>query len=318
MSRICFAALTFALAWHAQTGLAQNYPTHPIRIVASAAGGGSDAITRLIAQGVSPALGQGVVVDNRGGGVIPGEIVAKSAPDGYTLLYYGSALWLSPLMRDHAPYDVLRDFAPVTLAISAPSILVANPLLPVNSVTDLIALAKAKPGTLNYGSGSAGVSNHLAAELFKSMAGVDIVRIPHRGSGPAMISLFANQVQIVFAAIAGATPHVKQGRLKALGITSAKRSPQFPDLPTIAESGLPGYEFTSIWGVFAPANTPRPIVERLNREIVLVLNRPDVKDKAVASGVDVVASTPAQLTAGIKADITRLGKVIKDANIREE
>ena len=162
------------------------------------------------------------------------------------------------------------------------------------------------------------MSNHLAAELFKSMAGVDIVRIPHRGSGPAMISLFANQVQIVFAAIAGATPHVKQGRLKALGITSAKRSPQFPDLPTIAESGLPGYEFTSIWGVFAPANTPRPIVERLNREIVLVLNRPDVKDKAVASGVDVVASTPAQLTAGIKADITRLGKVIKDANIREE
>ncbi len=296
----------------------QAFPTHPIRIVASAAGGGSDFMTRLIAQGLSPALGQSVIIDNRGGGSIPGEIVSKAAPDGHTLLYYGSAFWLSPLMRDHVPYDVARDFAPISLIISAPSMLVAHPSLPVSSAKELIALAKAKPGALNYGSASAGASNHLAAELFKNMAGVDIVRVPHRGSGPAIISLLGNQVQILFGAIGGVAPHVKQGRLKALGITSAERTPQFPDLPTIASTGLPGYEFTSIWGLFAPAKTPRPVIDRLYREIAKVLNAPEVKEKATAAGDDIIASSPEQFAAAVKSDIVRLGKVIKDAHIREE
>lgn len=296
----------------------QAFPTHPIRIVASAAGGGSDFMTRLLAQGLSPALGQSVIVDNRGGGSIPGDIVSKAPPDGHTLLYYGSAFWLSPLMRDHVPYDVARDFAPISLIISAPSILVAHPSLPVSSAKELIALAKTKPGALNYGSASAGASNHLAAELFKNMAGVDIVRVPHRGSGPAIISLLGNQVQILFGAIGGVAPHVKQGRLKALGITSAERTPQFPDLPTIASTGLPGYEFTSIWGMFAPAKTPRAIIDRLNKEITQVLRSPDVKEKATAAGDDIVASTPAQFAAAVQSDIVRLGKVIKDAHIREE
>ena len=296
---------------------AQNYPSRPVRIVASAAGGGSDLVTRAIAQKLSAQLGQSVIVDNRGGGVIPGQIVSLAPADGYTLLYYGSALWVSPLMRDETPYDVQRDFAPITLAVSSPNIMAVNPAVPANSVKEFIALAKAKPGVLNYGSGSPGTANHLAVELFKSMTGTNIVAIPHKGAGPAVISLLGNQVQMMIAPDSALSAHIKLNRLRALGVTSAKRSPQYPDLPVIAEA-VPGYEFTTIWGIFAPVKTPKPILERINREIVSALNSAEMKPILARAGVDVVASTPAQLAAAVKEDIVRLGKVIKDANIREQ
>ena len=310
------AVSTLAGAWGAAYGQ-QTYPARPIRIVASAAGGGSDFVTRTIAQKLALQVGQPVIVDNRGGGSIPGQIVSRAAADGYTLLYYGSTLWISPLMRDDVPYNVQRDFAPITLAVSSANIMVVNPSVPAKSVKEFIALAKAKPGVLNYGSAAAGTANHLSVELFKSMTGTDIVRIPHKGSGPAVISLLGNQVQMMIAAEGGLAPHIKAGKLRALGITSAKRSPLYPDLPAISES-VPGYEYTSIWGIFAPAKTPKPVVDTLNREIVIALNSPEVKSKVNGQGIDVVASTPEQLAAAVKQDIVRLGKVIKDNNIREE
>ena len=313
--KICTLGM-LAGAWNAAYGQ-QTYPVRPIRIVASAAGGGSDFVTRTIAQKVSLQVEQPVIVDNRGGGSIPGQIVATAPGDGYTLLYYGSTLWISPLMRDDVPYNVQRDFAPITLAVSSANIMVVTPSLPVNSVKEFIALAKAKPGVLNYGSAAAGTANHLSVELFKSMTGTDIVRIPHKGSGPAVISLLANQVQMMIAAEGGLAPHVKAGRLRALGVTSVKRSPLYPDLPAISES-VPGYEYTSIWGIFAPGKTPKPIVDRLNREIVTALNSTDVKAKVNSAGIEVVAGTPEQLAAAVKQDVVRLGKVIKDNNIREQ
>jgi tripartite-type tricarboxylate transporter receptor subunit TctC len=220
-------------------------------------------------------------------------------------------------MRDDVPYDVRRDFAPITVMVSAPNIMVVNPSVPANLVKEFIALAKSKPGVLNYGSAALGTANHLAVELFKSMTGTDIVPIPHKGAGPAVISLLANQVQMMIVPAGGMAPHIKAGRLRALGVTSVRRSPQYPDLPVISDS-VPGYEYMTIWGIFAPAKTPKPILDRLNREIVIALNSPEVKSKVTDVGIDVVASTPQQLAAAVQRDIVRLGKVIKDANIREQ
>lgn len=295
----------------------QDFPARPIRMLASAPGGGADFAARAIAQKLSTQVGQPVIIDNRGGGHIPGQIVSKAPADGYTLLYYGTTFWISPLMRDDVPYNVQRDFAPITLSVSASNMMAVHPSVPANTVKEFIALAKAKPGVLNYGSASAGTSNHLAVELFKSMTGTDIVRIPHKGAGPALISLIANQVQMMIAAEGGVAPHVKGGRLRALAMTSAKRSPLYPDLPVIAET-VPGYEFTGLWGIFAPARTPKPVIDKLNREIVIALNSPEVKPKVGEVGLTVVASTPEQLAAAVKADVVRLGKVIKDNNIRED
>jgi tripartite-type tricarboxylate transporter receptor subunit TctC len=294
---------------------AQEYPSRPIRIVTSEVGGGNDVQARMIARGLTDALGQQVIVENRPSGVIPGEIVSRATPNGYTLLLYNNTLWTGPLLQK-APYDPVRDLAPVITATVGPNILVVNTALPVKSVQDLIALAKAKPGALNYASSGMGATNHLAAELFKTMAGVDIVQIGYKGAGPGLNDLIAGQIQVMFPTAGAAVPHVKSGRVKALAVTSPGRSPVAPQLPTIAESGLPGYESLAIYGVFAPAKTPRAIVDRLNREIARILGAPDTRERFLAMGMETVGGTPEQLAARVKSEMQRMGRVIKAAGIK--
>ena len=286
-------------------------------MVAGETGGAGDFGARIVAQALAAALGHQVIVDNRGGTVVPLEIVTRAPADGHTLLYYGASLWLLPYMRDNASWDPIKDFSPITLAVSSPNLIVAHPSLAANSVKELIALAKSKPGSLNYASGITGSSSHLAAELFKSMAGVNIVRITYKGIGPALNDLIGGQVQLSFANVSAGLPHVRSGKLKLLAVTSAQSSALVPGAPTVAASGLPGYESASIFCIFAPAATPAPIIGRLNQEINRVLNQADVKQRFLNTGVETVGTTPAELSARIKSEMTKLGKVIKEAGIRE-
>jgi tripartite-type tricarboxylate transporter receptor subunit TctC len=299
------------------TANAQDYPNKPIRMVTAAVGGGADFVARLIAQGLSEGLGQQVIVENRTAGIVQAEIVAKAPPDGYTLLAATGAFWTFPLM-EKVPYDPVRDFSPVSLTVSAPSVLVVHPSVAANSVKELIAVAKAKPGSLNYASGPSGSSNHLSSELFKSMAGVDIVRIAYKGSGPGVLAVIGGEAQMIITSPNTVAPHVKAGKLRALAVTSAQPSALVPNLPTIAASGLPGYEFISIDAIFAPARTPAPVIKRLNQEIVRTLNRADIKEKFFNSGTEIVGSSPEQAAVRIKAEMTRLAKLIKEAGIKSE
>ena len=315
MKRLVAAGILYLSAGLA---LGQDYPNKPIRLISPGPGGGADFVARLIAQGISGPLGQQVVVDNRPAGVIPGQIVSKAAPDGYTLLINGNSFWIAPLMRDNTPYDPVNDFAPITTAVGSPNILVIHSSVAANSVKELIALARAKPGVLNYASSSAGGSAHLSAELFKHMAGVDIVRISYKTSGTSVSSLVSGEVQLMFANAPSVAPHIKSGRLKALAVTTLQPSVLFPELPTIAASGLPGFEVASVYGLFAPAKTPASIVNRLNQETVRVLARSDVKQKFLAAGVEPIGGTPQALAAAMKSEMSKMGKVIRDAGIREE
>lgn len=294
---------------------AHKYPSKPIRIVTSEPGGGNDIVARLLAEGLTTSLGERVIVDNRG--IVAAEIAARATPDGYTLLIYGANIWLMQYLRNHVPWDPLRDFAPVTIAVSLPNILVVHPALPVKSVRDLIDMAKAKPGQLDYAAGTIGVSPHLAAELFKAMTNTNITRVPYKGAGPALNGLIGGETQLMFPNAGSAIPHIKSGRLRALAVSTARASPLAPGLPTIAAT-VPGYEFFAVICVYAPAKTPAQIVERLNRDSVRILNQPDVRAKLFNSGSEVVASTPQEFAAYIRADMARMGKVIKDAGIRAE
>jgi len=293
---------------------AQDFPNKPIRIVTSEAGGGNDLQARVVARGLSAALGQQVIVENRPSGVLPGEIVSKASPNGYTLLLYNNALWTGPLLQK-TPYDPVRDLAPLTTVTIAPNILVVNNSLPVNSVADLIALARSKPGELNYASSGAGASNHLAAELFNTMARVRIVRIGYKGANQGLNDLIAAQIQVMFPTAGAAAPHVKSGRVKGLAVTSAERSQLAPQLPTVAASGLPGYESLAIYGMFVPAGTPRALISRLNSEIVKILGATDVKEKFFSIGMETIGGSPEQLAALVKSEMVRMGKLIKDAGI---
>ena len=319
-SRYIAVLLALGVIAGAMAASGQDYPRKPIRLVTAEPGGGNDFAARLIVQGLGGSLGQPMIVDNRGGagGIIAADIVAKAQPDGYTLLLYANNIWIIPLLTSNAPFDVIRDFAPITWAAKSPNTVVVHPALPVKSVEDLIAHARARPGELNYGSGGSGSSTHLAVELLKSMAGVNIVRVPFRGNAPALNALFAGEVHLMIATAGTVAPHLKSGRLRALAVTSAQPSPLAPGLPTVAASGLPGYESIQIYGVFAPGRTSSVIVKRLHDEIVRVLGRADVKEKFLAAGVEPVGSTPQQLAATIKSEIVRMSKVIKDAGIREE
>ena len=296
----------------------QSYPTKPVRMVTSAAGGSSDFAARLVAQGMAPGLGQPVIIDNRGGGVAAIEIVTKAPADGYTLLYYGSILWLLPLLQDGVPYDTLRDLEPVALVVSSPVVIIVNAAVPAKTIKELIALAKAKPGALNYGSGGAGSTGHLTAELFKSMAGVSMVRVPYKGAGPALAAVVSGEIQVMMASMGGMESQIKAGRVRALALTSTKRSTSFPDIPTVAESGLPGFEYGQMSGIFAPSKTSPAVVTRLNQEVARALGRADIKEKLVQSGADPQIGTPQEFGAKVKAEIARIGKVIKDAGIRAE
>jgi tripartite-type tricarboxylate transporter receptor subunit TctC len=296
---------------------AQEFPSKTVRIVASEAGGGGDFIARLLAVGLTSAFGQQVIVENRGGGVVAGDVVARSAPDGYTLLLYGNTLWLLPLMRKQVPYDPQRDFVPVTLAGRAGNVLAVHPSLPVKSVKELIALARARPGQLNFSTAAPGTINHLAGELFNSMAKINITRISYRGSPSALNALVSGEVQLMFATPAPARPHIQAGRVRPLGVTSSTRLPAYPDVPTIAEAGLPGFEAVSFHGIFAPAKTPDAILTRLQQEIARILARPETRDRFASIGAEPVGSTREELAAEIKAEIARMGKVIREAGIQE-
>lgn len=298
---------------------AQNFPNKPVRIVTADAGGTSDFMVRLIGQGLTSIWGQQVVVDNRsaGGGIIAATTVAKAAPDGYTLLFYGPTIWLLPFLRKNLPYDPARDLSPVTWASSAPSVLVVHPSLPVRSVADLIALAKARPGELNYGSGATGATVHLAAELFKAMADVSIVRINYKGTAQAVNDLIGGQVQVMFSSPGAAMPHVDSGRLRALAITSGQPSALFPGLPAVGAT-VQGYESVAIYGVFAPGGTPSALIARLSHDIVQVLRRPDVKEKFLKIGVEPIGNSPEEFAVKLKSEMGKWGKLIKDIGIGED
>ena len=314
--RLCTTALALALLPSISgTVWAQAYPVKPIRVVTAQVGGSQDFGIRLLAPNLTTALGQQVVVENRSGGTIGGEIVSKAAPDGYTLIYSGTIFWTLPLMRKVAPYDVLKEFTPVTMATQAPLIFVVHPAVPAKSVKEFIALAKAKPGSLNYGTGGVGSSNHLAAELFKSMAGVDITTVQYRGSGGGVIGLMGGEVQMMITSTGSVTPHIKSGRVRALAVTSSEPSALVPGLPTMAASGVPGYESTQKAGLFAPAKTSPAVVTRLNREMVTLLRRPDMKEKFFGDGVETVGSTPQELGTLVKSEIERIGRIIKAVGI---
>ena len=308
--------VAFFIAAASGGAFAQPYPSKPIRMLTSEPGGGGDIALRIMGPDLSAGLGQPVIIDNRPL-AISGEIVAKAQPDGYTATVYGTTLWLGPLLQPMR-FDPLRDFASISMLTRSPNVLVVHPSVGVSSVKDLIALAKAKPGVLNYASGNSGSTSHLAMELFKSMAGINIVRIPYKGAGPATTALSAGEVQVMLATGTSAAPHVKSGRVKALAVTTAQRSALIADLPTVAESGLPGYETASVYGMMTTAGTPASVIARLNRETMRVLSKPEIKERFLASGVEAVGSTPEQLSALIKSEVARMGKVIKDAGIRGE
>ncbi len=294
---------------------AQGYPAKTIRIVTAEAGGGLDIVARMVAQGVTTSLGQPVIVDNRG--IFAGEIVAKSPADGYTLLFYGNPIWLAPFLRNNVPYDPVADFAPVTWATDSSDLLVVHPSLPVKSVKELVSLAKARPGVLNYSSGITGAATHLEGELFKSLAKVNVTRIPYKGNGPALNALLGGQVDMTFANPGIVTSHIKSGRLRALAVTSLEPSRVVPGLPTVAAT-LPGYESVLILGIFAPARTPDAIRERLYSEFVQYLRRAEVKDRLFEVGFEVVAGSPAQLADKVKSEMAKWGKLISDGGMKEK
>jgi tripartite-type tricarboxylate transporter receptor subunit TctC len=306
------------MVWCAGPVSGQDYPNKPVRLVTTDAGGtGDTAIRLLIAHGLPGLLGQPLVVDNRPARVV-GEIVAKAKPDGYTLLITGSGFWNTPFLV-RSRYDPVKDFSPITMMNEAPQILVVHPSVAASSVKELIAIAKAKPGTLNYAAGNSLASAfNLAAEMFKSMAGVDIVGVPYNGTAQSITSVISGEVQLTFPSAGVVMPYIKAGQLRALAVTSAKPSAVVPGVPTMAGSGLPGYESVNMNGMFAPAGTPAAIIIRLNQQAVGLLSRPEVKENFLSTGAEVVASTPQQSAALMKADMDRVGRLIKAAGVRAE
>jgi len=323
--RVEQTVLSVALALGVAAGHAQvegGYPSKPIRmIVPSAPGSGPDIMARAIAQKLTDALGQAIVIDDKpgAGGIIGSEAAAKAPPDGYTLIMSNAgAHTVNPGLYAKLPYDPVKDFAPVTLVALAPNILIVHPTLPVRNVKELIALAKSKPGELTFGSGGNGSTAHLSGEMFKTMAGINIIHIPFKGSPAAVIGVIAGQIALAIPNIPPALPHVRSGKLKALAVTTAKRAAGVPDLPTVAESGLPGYEATAWFGVLAPAATPPQIIARLNAAIVKIAHARDMQERLTAEGADAVGNTPEQFAQIIRNDIAKWAKVVKASGARAD
>jgi tripartite-type tricarboxylate transporter receptor subunit TctC len=296
--------------------LAQEFPARVIRIVTSPPGGNNDFLARLIMKGLAERSGWQVVVDNRATLVAP-EVVARAAPDGHTLLAGGGS-FISGSLLEKLSFDPLRDFAAISITHRQPNILVVHPSVPVKSVKELIALARAKPGALNYGSAGAGSTNHLAAELFNTMAGVKTVRVNYKGVGPAVNALVGGEVHWMIVNLPAVSGYIQAGRLRQLAITSMEPSPLRPGLPTMAAAGVPGFESVLISGVFAPVATPAPVVTRLNQEIVRAINLPDIKEKFLALGIETVGSSPQEATAAIKSEIAKVARLIKEAGIQTQ
>ena len=319
-TRLALVAAVASAVLPATASAADAWPTKPIRmIVGFAPGGGTDTTARPIAQKLGDALGQQVIVDNRPGaaGNIATEIVTRANPDGYTIIMGTiAALAINPSLYGKLPFDPEKDLAPIIQAVDSTNILSLHPAVPANSVKELVALAKAKP--LNFGSSGVGGTGHLAGELFNMMAGVKMSHVPYKGGGPAMIDLVAGQVQLVFATAASAVPQIKAGRIKGLAVTTIKRSALMPELPTISEAGLAGFDANNWYGLLAPAKTPRPVIMRLNTEVAKILNMPDVKDFLFKQGLDAAPGTPEQFAAYMKSERAKWGKVIKAAGLKAE
>ena len=316
----CILAVVLTIGVHfsdAQPIHHEVWPNRPIRIITTDPGGAADIAARLIAPSLSKSFGQPVYIDNRSGGgsITAIEAVVNSSPDGHTLLLYGSPVWLMQLMKSKLSWDPIRDLAPISLVITQPNVLAVHPSLPVKTVQDLITLAKQKPGELNYSSGSVGASNHLAAELFNSMAKVKIERVPYKGGGAALLGILTNQTQLIFGTTASVKPQLESGKLRAIAVTTSQPSILLPGVPTIAASGLPDYEALTLYALFAPAKTPKPIIQLINQEVVKALNKPEVKQSLLKSGNESTPSTPEGLAKIIDEDIIRWGKIIRDANI---
>ncbi len=314
LSPLCFLG--------AQTAFAQEYPVKPVRfVIAFSPGGPSDILTRLIGSKLSESLGQPFIFDNRpgAGGNVAGEIVAKSPADGYTLLMgNNSILATNASLYKNMSFDPIKDLAPVALLASQPNILVVHPSLPVKSVKELIAFAKARPGQLNYASSGSGAAAHLAAELFKSMAGVDMVHIPYKGASPALVDMLAGQCQVMFATALSVQPYLQSNRLRPLAVSTAKRSRMLPQLPTVAEAGVPGFEATTWHGVVATGGTPTAVINKLNAEINKILRLPDVSTSLTRQGAEILGGTPQQFAAYVKAEIPKWTKVVKDSGARAD
>ncbi|HLH94484.1 MAG TPA: tripartite tricarboxylate transporter substrate binding protein [Xanthobacteraceae bacterium] len=316
------SCLLLLLALAPAAALAQTYPTRPVMLVSPFPPGGSvSLVARIVADKMSETLGQSIVVENRGGagGTIGARYVARSAPDGYTLLLgYTGTLAIGPTLYANAGFDPRRDFAPIGEIGSAPLMAVAHPSLPVHSIAELIAYAKANPGKVNFGSAGIGTVGQLAGELMNTMAGIELVHVPYKGTGPALTDLLGGHIPLMFTPIPTAHGQVQAGALRALAVTSAQRSSLLPDLPTVAESGLPGYEAALRYGLVAPAGTPRPIVERLNKELRTALASPDVRERLAADGAEVLPSTPEQYAADIDREETTWGKVVIKLGLKGE
>lgn len=318
-NRFVVSCCTAAALGGISAGLAQTYPVKPVRVlVGFAPGGSTDTIARIIAPKLGERLGQQIVVENRPGaaGNIAAELTAKAAPDGYTLLMASASLTINASVYRKLPFDPVKDFAAVTLVTSSPFVLVTHPSVPARSVRELVALAKSKPGALNYGSG--GASSRLATELFASMAGIRIVHIPYKSSGPAVTDLLGGQIAMMFSAPPAALPHVQSGRLRALGVTGSRRLSGASAIPTIAESGLAGYEVNSWSGLLAPGATPGEIIARIAAEVANVMHLPDVRDRLPAQGLEATTNTPAQFGAYIRADVEKWAKVVRASGARAD
>ena len=297
------------------------YPNKPIRmIVPYPPGGPTDVLGRIVAQKLSESLGQQVVVENRPGasGMIGSEIVAKAAPDGYTLLTNASIHVINPSLYPKMNFDALRDFAPVSLIAQVPLILVVNPALPAKSVTELIALGKAQPNLLNFGSSGNAAAPHLAGESFKIATGVQMQHVPYKGSAPALTDLIGGQVQLIFDSMPSAMPHVKSGKIRALAVTTAKRSPTVPDLPTVAESGVPGFDISTWYGVWAPAGTPKDIVNKVAGEMAKALQQPAVRERLAALGAEPVGNTPEEFAAYCQSELAKWSKIVKESGAKAD
>ena len=320
--KISGALVAVALMAMAGSAAAQEYPARAVRlIIPFAPGGANDILGRLVAQRLTESLGQQVVPDNRpgAGGSIGAELVAKSPPDGYTLVIgHIGTLAVNPTLYPKLGYNPLTDFAAISMIAKVANIMVVHPSVPAKNVKELVALARAKPGALIYGSGGSCGAGHLATEYFKLMTKTNIVHVPYTGTGPAVIDLLAGQTQLVFAGVPGIIAQVRAGKLRALGVSTSTRLPILPDLPTIAEAGVPGYEATQWYGVLAPTGTPRPIVDRLNRELVAGLKTKQMQDRLAADGSEPFSSTPEEFLAFIKVEIARWAPVVKAAAIKAD
>jgi tripartite-type tricarboxylate transporter receptor subunit TctC len=298
-----------------------TYPSRPVRfILPFPPGGGTDILGRVIAERLSANLGQPVVTENRGGagGNVGAEAAAHSAPDGYTIVLVAPSLAISKTLYSRLNYDPVKDFAPISLVATVPNVMITNPAVEAKNLQEFIALARSRPGAMNYGSGGAGTSNHLAGELFNIVTGAKLVHVPYKGVNLAMQGVLAGEIELVFIGIPAALPHIKAGKLRALALVAPQRSPALPEVPTVAEAGLRDFEVTTWYGIMTPAGTPRPIVSRLNAELVKIMHAPDVKERLAAMATDPLTSTPEEFAAYLKQEIAKWGDVVRKANLKAD